>query len=183
MNPFDYLETLNLNQSDGFRQSLAQLEEAIRFSSGANIEEAVPAEMMAVFSDEQWPELLFAFQPSLRLLSSEYDLIGFRQQLLKGEKPGVPQKQRRQDILIYRDDEGLVMRAALAPENVALRLAVERNSFSVVAGRVWPELQDEEQQHKMTEQVIAWLHGGLIIDVGVPIPEDAEFETEEQATR
>ena len=179
MNPLYYLHTLNLDDSDDFYRAMGRLEESLRFSSKTKIEEAVPAEMMEVFSDAQWPELLFEFQPSLRLFDCEYDLIDFRGRLGRGESPRIPEKQGIHNILVYRDQEGLAMRTVMEPEISALRMAMQGIQFSKIADSIWPRLEAELRCHKMTELVIIWLNSGLIIDAGVPIPEGAKYEVEQ----
>jgi len=151
---------------------------AIEMISQATVEEAVPAEMMQVFTDEQWTALLFELQPGTTLFSSDYDIAGLHQNWIETGALVLPEQGDEYQWLLFQDPEGMVVRLLSPEEYRALEMAVDGRSFSEMAAALWPALENQEAHHKMTEMILVWLEDGLIIDAGVPLPEDAEFEQE-----
>ncbi len=151
---------------------LARLEEVLAASRAAPGEEPVPAEMMEVFSDEQWPDLLFEFQPSLQIFSACRDIVAvYRGAVMDGDLPPGPP---RHWLVFTRDDEQL-LRPVGEREYRAFTMAKSRHDFATMAAALWPERDTEGQHSAMTEMLLGWLGEGLVIDAGVPLPADAEF--------
>ncbi len=151
---------------------------AVESVSQAAMEEAVPAEMMQVFTDEQWSALLFEMQPGTTLFSSEYDIAGLHQNWIETGDLVLPHKSDQYHWLLFQDREGLIVRMLNLDEYRAIEMAIGGRSFSEIAAALWPELEAENAHHKMTEMLLVWLQDGLVIDAGVPLPADAEFEQE-----
>ena len=145
------------------------------------LEEAVPAEMMQMFTDEQWQDLLFEFQPGATLFSSCYDVATLHQGWMEsGEVSAQQPAEEQHNWVIFSDKEGLLVKMLNPDEFEGLCLAADGKTFSEIAAAIWPELQTEESHKKLTEMVLAWLDDELVIDAGVPLPDDAEFEDAEQ---
>lgn len=154
---------------------LQQLEKLLKESMAAPLEEAVPANMMEVFSDEQWPQLLFEFQPSLRILAAHWDVVSYRQEIEAGRVPvALPPGQLRH-WLIFRNDMEQLVRPLDALEHRALTCAIAGSNFAALADLMWPGLEVQQRQHRMTSLLLNWISEGLIIDAGVPLPDDAEY--------
>lgn len=122
--------------------------------------EAVPPHMMELFTDQQWPDLVFQLQPSLRLVTV----------------PGGGQQDDAGWVVFRRADESLA-RPADSPEFQGLLLIASGASFDRVASALWPDSPVEARYERLTAHLLSWLEEGLIVDAGVPLPPDAEFET------
>ena len=180
----NYLRGLQIPSTDERFKAVVAFESALSASAAAVLsEEAVPAEMMQVFSDEQWPELLFEFQPSMYLQSANWNLVDFHAQVLAGHAPALCDFKQGQTYfwLIYRDNEGQLVRTMQQLEYDAMVLMQSGNSFASVAELLWPYENREQQHQRLTEILLVWLEQELVIDAGVPLPADAEFEQEMDA--
>lgn len=168
----------NQNDSDrdqAFAAELASFEACLAESLAAPVEEAVPAEMMQVFSDEQWPALRFEFQPSLRVFSARRDVVGWSREA-HGSGPGrVPEAGDERRWLIFRRDAEQLVRPLAPAEREALGLALSGMDFATIAASLWPDGETGTNHHRLTEILLGWLAEGLVIDAGVPLPEDAEL--------
>ena len=142
----------------------------------SHLEEAVPEEMMSVFSDEQWPQLLFELQPGSTVFQSEYNIVAFHQNWMKSGELNLPKFGSPLYWLVSIDNEGVFIRKLNIAEYQALEMVINGSDFSSIGSALWPELAAEKQQQKMKEMLKVWLDEGLVIDVGVPIPLDAKFE-------
>jgi hypothetical protein len=173
-----YLQQVGVPIEAKLFQDSRQFEKLLANCTGAHLEEAVPAEMMQMFTDAQWSMLLFEFQPSLQLFSSDYDIPRLRQQIDNNLQTVVPEAGAVSHWLLFSDSDGILIRPASPLEHSALSLLKERRQFAQVAESLWPETGSEESHQKLTELLLGWLDEGLIIDAGVPIPEGARFEQE-----
>ena len=154
-------------------EGLARLRVTLDSSRESALEEAVPPEMMQVFSDEQWPALLFEFQPSLRIFSACRDVVSLHRS--GGAKKTTAKAGPVRHWLIFRRVDEQLVRPMDDTEYRAIALARSRCCFSVIADSIWPELEVEVRHAKMTEVLLRWLAEGLVIDAGVPLPEGAEI--------
>jgi hypothetical protein len=154
-------------------QALARLESTLAASCAAPFEEAVPAEMMQVFSDDQWPLLLFEFQPSMRIFSAHRDIVAVHRgdDVMEGDPPAGALRH----WLIFATDKEQLVRPLDAEEHRAITMARSRKDFATMAAALWPQRDEEGQLSAMTELLLRWLAEGLVIDAGVPLPEDAEI--------
>ncbi len=171
-----YLDDLSVDRTDPVYLAVEKLEMILQQSADAVWEEAVPAEMMQMFSDEQWPNLLFQFQPSMWVFEIDFALIEFRQAVEKGIRPDLPQRQESRHWLVFCDQDGQLLRAMDQLEYQAISLANRGMEFAAIARELWPDIAAEQQQSQLTEILLVWLGEGLVIDAGVALPEDAEFE-------
>jgi len=154
------------------RNDMASLPAAVRAAvadiATVPVEEAVPAHMMELFSDQQWPLLIFQLQPSLRLITTGAD------------DSGGP---TRRWVIFGRDGEQLV-RPAEEEDYRGLEQLGAGVSFDRVSRALWPDCAGMARHERLTALLLGWLEEGLIIDAGVPLPDDAEFETSpDDATR
>ena len=62
-------------------------------------------------------------------------------------------------------------------EYQALSRAQNKEPFNQIAKSLWPNVPPSKSQEMLTEIILQWLGQKLIIDAGVPIPQDAEFES------
>ena len=150
--------------------------------SRTGLEESVPAEMMQMFTDEQWTELLFEMQSGTTLFRSDYDIAGLHQSWIETGTLVLPEQKGQYQWLLFQDHEGLIIRSLNLEEYRALEIAMSGGSFSEMVTVLWPDLETEKAHHNMTEMILIWLQDGLVIDAGVPLPEDAEFEQEPMAS-
>ncbi len=163
------------DEHSDFAAELAAFNACLAASRAAGMEEAVPADMMQVFSDEQWPELLFEFQPSLQLFTARRDIVRWSRRKDQGEKTPLPESGAESAWVIFlRGDEQLV-RPLGESEHEALKLARSGMNFAGMAAALWPDDETEAAHHRMTELLLRWLDEGLVIDAGVPLPADAEY--------
>ena len=175
-----FLQENWLDKKSPLYLALIGFEKAVATASMIPVEEAVPAEMMAMFSDEQWPELQFELQPSIGLYETCYDLIQLRC-WFRSKGPLQPDSNLMQTvelhtICVFHQEDEIVMHNLSEEERVGLQLISKRKNFGSAAKHIWPHLDQTWQLENMTNQVMTWLQLGLIIDAGVPIPEDAEYE-------
>lgn len=170
------LDNVEIDDAEEFVADLKVFLATVEESASCIVEEPVPAEMMEMFTDEQWPALLFELQPGARLIASQFDVAATHRHWLEHGELGIGEQQEMLHWIVYSDDEGQLIRQLDDREFTGLRMALEGKSFETMACGLWPELASPGAHHKMTEMVIGWLNDQLIIDAGVPLPEDAEFE-------
>jgi hypothetical protein len=175
-----YLERTGVAKESRLFQDSLQFEQLLANCTAARLEEAVPAEMMQMFTDAQWSMLLFEFQPSMQLFSSAYDIPQLGRQIENNRQPAVPGAGKGCRWIIFADSDGVLIRSASILEYAALGLCMERRQFAEVAETLWPEIEPEASHQKLTEVLLGWLDEGLVIDAGVPIPEGARFEQEQE---
>ena len=173
-----YLDSLGVAGDNPIGASILEFETVLQSTMQIMFEEAVPAEMMQMFSDQQWPELIFEFQPSLRILSSTVDLVQFRRQVEAGNQPELPHAGQINHWMVVRDQQGQLVKPLPEQQVMAIARLQERHNFDEVAALLWPQLDVESRHSNMTNMLLSWLQDGLIIDAGVPLPADAEFEPE-----
>jgi len=68
------------------------------------MEEAVPGDMLTLFSDRQWPELRFEFQPSLRFFELQFDTVRSHAQIAAGGPVALPARATSSTLLIFNDE-------------------------------------------------------------------------------
>ena len=158
-----------------FSAELAAFEACLEHSRTAPLEEAVPAEMMQVFSDDQWPELLFEFQPSLQIFTARRDVVGWYRTRDRDAQSAPPERGKERAWLVFRQVDEQLIRPLEELERSALTLAQSGVNFAGLALQLWPRLDTAAAHHNMTELLLRWLDEGLVIDAGVPVPEDAEY--------
>ena len=176
------LRALIINEDESLYRELVKFEELISDSAKEREEESVPAEMMEMFSDEQWPALLFELQPSFRLFETHYDVIKLRNNLKRQSKDSIEkgllinsESENKKNIGIFRQQNEIVIWEINILEQKALKLLMARKPFNEVAEKLWSNDTVEISHQNLTTLLLSWLQLGLIIDVGVPIPDDAEF--------
>jgi len=170
------LDNSSVSVADEFVQEIKNFLTIIDAVAESKVEESVPAEMMQVFTDEQWMELIFEFQAGATLFSANYDVALLHQNWMETAELVAPESEGPFYWLIFKDQEGLIVKMLVPQEFQALDMAANGQSFSKMASSLWPDLVMEDAQHEMTEMLMVWLEDGLIIDAGVPLPEDAEYE-------
>ena len=137
--------------------------------------EAVPAHMMEVFSDDQWPQLLFQLQPTVSVLRSDTDLV---RRYREHTEAGLGDADRTDPYhWLIRVQGGETLIRDLTPlEFELVSAAMNGASFDQLSLIGWPATEEADRHHAMTEVLLGWLGEGLIVDAGVPLPEGAEFE-------
>lgn len=143
--------------------------------------EAVPPDMMELFTDQQWPQLVFQFQPSLRLFEGVNDVVSLRQQAESSIRLDLTAQGEQYHWLVFCRQQEQLIRSARPREYQGLQRARAGENFGAVATALWPEEKQGEGYRRMTDMLLEWLTEGLIIDAGVPLPADARFESEPDA--
>ena len=172
------LEELSPSVPEALMQDTRNFLSAVDAVAQSNLEEAVPAEMMQMFTDEQWAQLLFEFQPGATLFASDYDVASLHQSWMETKTLVLPEASDQSYWLIFADQEGMIVRMLIPQEYQGLEMAANGLSFSEIASELWSDLGVEKAHHEMTEMLLGWIEDGIIIDAGVPLPDDAEFEKE-----
>ena len=146
-------------------------------ASHAVDEESVPAEMLEFFSDEQWPELLVLFQPSVRRLKSRYELPAIMTEVCLEEfkiENIKPQSSPNQ-VLIFKTGNEVVSRYMSLEEASAFDDLLRGKNIETVSQSNEAAKASKDPLGVIVNFLIKWCQEGLVIDVGVPIPEGAEY--------
>ena len=143
----------------------------------AESEESVPAEMLEFFSDEQWPELLVLFQPSVRRLDSSYDLPQMIAQVCNDDFDiaNVEAGTRKNQILVFKKDREVVSRYMPDDEAAVFDGLLKGENVESVSSSNEMTKAANDPIGVMVNFLIKWCQEGLVIDVGVPVPEGVEY--------
>ena len=150
---------------------MQRLGESIESMMARGSQESVPAEMLGLFTEARWPELIVEFQPSLMTMRTRFNSIELRQKMVVGidDDALVPKECPAFWIMFNRGQE-LLMRLSNESEVMVLNhLSKGQNIRSATSLLPW------ERRDEVNNYVTEWAGEGLIIDVGVPIPKDAIF--------
>ena len=156
------------------RRSLPEsVQYAVAGASTQPVLEGVPSHMMELFTDAQWPELVFQLQPSLRLVETENGSISDKS---SSDQPV--------SWVVFKTSAEVLVRPAIGRDIEGLSLIMAGKNFDQVAAALWPNQLRSRQRSGLTDLLFRWLEEGLITDAGVPIPKDARFEPDpDDATR
>ncbi len=176
-----------LNFGDGFvtnklnryekdiNTSMQELEKLLSGVKQGGYEEAVPEHMLQLFDEEQWPDLILEFQPSLATFSANCDVVSIHRANAHGVKPDTRLTLQTLHWVIFKDGDSVVIRKAEEIEMKAISLARTKMCLSRIASVLWPGCELIAQKNSLNEMLQCWMREELIIDIGVPLPEDAEF--------
>ncbi|NKB64440.1 MAG: hypothetical protein GKR95_20755 [Gammaproteobacteria bacterium] len=132
-------------------------------------EEAVPAEMLGLFSEEQWPQLLIEFQPSFHHVQMSFNTVEQYNKISSGEPGNEPTKQMSQWI-IHNDGNSTIVRKITSQQSAIIDGLLAQKNLEQVGEQMGEGITLETL-------IIDWLNQGLIIDIGVPVPDDATYES------
>ncbi|NKB76629.1 MAG: hypothetical protein GKR96_06160 [Gammaproteobacteria bacterium] len=150
---------------------MLEYEKLLEAVSKIPVEDAVAVEMLQLFSDEQWPELLFEFQGSFRKTSMEFDTVRLHE---KKDKRAfyVPSVPSPADWIVFNQTDCVMVRKITAEESLVIDAIQEGKNIGHISKLMVLEVDDQ----KLTKLIAGWLDEGLIIDVGVPMPDDSTYD-------
>ena len=131
--------------------------------------------MLQLFDESQWPELLIEFQPSLRTFGSIYDVVSLHRALSAGKHPDIPNPQCKLDWIIFKTRDEVIIRRAKEEEIKAIDMAKVKTNLGQLGTALWPSDSSQDRQEKMNRMLQAWMDEEIVVDIGVPLPLDAEF--------
>ena len=148
---------------------MGRLEALVAEVVSIQAEEAVPKEMLDLFADEQWPELMIEFQPSLELVTFELNTVEQHQHRYLG-KDRLPVEASGSTWVMVNGETELTFRKTGELEQAMMMLFRRGSDIDEVGTQL-------DLAESFLKQVIEnWCDEGLVIDIGVPIPEDASYE-------
>ena len=170
-----YLSKKGISAEHPLLRSMLEFESLLRSSQQDAYLEAVPEPMLELFDAHQWPELIVEFQPSLRLCVSRFDVVSLYQALSHGLKPDLPISGDRLHWIIFQVSDETRIRRASFEEVRTIDLA----KSGVNLGRLVASLVTGGDracgEETMNRLLRGWMHEELIVDVGVLVPEGAEY--------
>ena len=147
---------------------MVALTEVIHGLSDIEQEEGVPAEMLGLFEEKQWPALIVEFQPSMRIVELKFNTMEQHKNLAETGR-GVMVEASPGHWLLYNKEGSLMIRQLRALDSQIITTLKGSADMSKVA-------TEAAIHHDILKtKVIEWMNEALIIDIGVPIPENAEF--------
>ena len=135
---------------------------------GVKEEEGVPAEMLGLFEEQQWPQLIVEFQPCMRIIEFKFNTMKQHKNLAETGL-GVAVEEAPGHWLLYNKDANLMIRRLNPMDNQIISELKGAADMSHV-------VQETGIAHDtLKTKLVEWMNEGLIIDIGVPIPEGAEY--------
>lgn len=175
------LDALGISRRDAVYAEAEKFEALLQDSARMPQLEAVPPDMMELFTDQQWPQLVFQFQPSLRLFEASNDVVRLRHQADSLARLDLTAQGEQYHWLVFCRQQEQLIRPVQPREYLGLQRVRAGQNFDAIATALWPEEKQGEGYRRMTDMLLDWLTESLIIDAGVPLPADARFEKEPDA--
>ena len=172
-----YISKMGVMTEHPLLRSMLEFESLLRSAQQDLFLEAVPEPMLELFDECQWPQLMLEFQPSLRLYSSQYDVVFLHQALSRGLEPDLPISGDKMHWIIFQVSDETRIRTASVEEMRAIELAKAAANLERLAASLAPVGTGSRVNESMNSLLRGWMHEELIIDIGVPVPEGAEYES------
>lgn len=160
----------------GFIAAMEDLKDLLSGVKKEASQEAVPIQMLELFEEDQWPELMIEFQPTLATFSAEFDVVSAHQAAADVSGLDTTASDQTLHWIIFKLDETIYIRKSDDMEAAAVAAAGAKLCLSKIASRLWPEDDLELQRARLHEMLLNWMKEELVIDIGVPLPEDAEYD-------
>lgn len=130
---------------------------------------------LAAIPAEDWAELSFAFQPSIKTLHMRWNTVQFWKALEAEESPPAPEQHSTFETwLIWRQDMTPRFRSLEAMEEIALNAAIKGASFGDICETLGHQLEkvqdleyeaEEEATVKAAQYLATWLESGMIAGI------------------
>jgi len=158
-----------LQESDKWRGKaravgVARLERALTDAFDAADGDACALETLAAHAPQDWPRLVFAFHPSLRLLTLPAGVVELYEALSsEGAAPRPEPSEGQEAAAVWRSGFDPAYRALGTDEFLALNEALGGKSFGAICQLV--AFQDDEASapERLAQFLVNWFSDGLVV--------------------
>ena len=148
-----YVERYLEHEEHALLCQVAQLERAISDAFDTYVVGRVAAEDLAAVSAEQWPDVRFLLDPSVRLMEFDYDVIGMYD-AVKEDTPLPARTPKKTWVAVWRNN-GLVWRQSISRTRHAILSAFAARETVAVALERASELWDGDED-ALVQTVFSW---------------------------
>ena len=126
-------------------------------------------EAMAGIAPEDWGEMRFVFQPSIRRLCLDWNVTAICKAAKQGEAlPEAMRGERPMDWLLWRRDRKVYWRSLSLDEADALTLAQAGENFSEVCEALSEHVGEDQAALRAAVLLKQWLNDGLLTAIDLP---------------
>ena len=146
---------------------VARLERALSDAFDAVDGEACALETLAAHAPQDWPRLVFAFHPSLRLLSLPAGAVELYEALSSEVATPRPQPcDGEEGAAVWRSGFDPAYRALGTDEFLALNEALAGKSFGVICQLVAFQQDESSAPERLAQFLVNWFSDGLVVALG-----------------
>jgi hypothetical protein len=143
---------------------LASLERALTDAFDAADGDSCPLEALAAYAPQDWPRLVFAFHPSLRLVSAPVGTIELYEALSSEGPASRPEpSDERETVAVWRSGVDPAYRTLSADEFLALNEALAGKSFGGICQLVAFQEDEAAAPERLAQFLVNWFSDGLVV--------------------
>ncbi len=153
---------------------VARLERALTDAFDAPDGDSCALEALAEYAPQDWPRLVFAFHPSLSLVSVAAGAVELYEALSSEDAatPRVEPRDGEEAAAVWRSGFDPVYRALEADEFLALNEALAGKSFGAICQLVAFQQDEAAAPERLAQFLVNWFSDGLV--VAIEESDDAE---------
>lgn len=143
---------------------VARLERALTDAFDAADGDSCALEALAAYAPQDWPRLVFAFHPSLRLISAPAGTVELYEALSsEGAPPQLEPSDEEEAVAVWRSGFDPAYRALSADEFLALNEALAGKSFGDICQLVAFQEDETAAPERLAQFLVNWFSDGLVV--------------------
>ena len=163
----DFMQESDKWRGEAQAQGVARLERALSDAFDATDGDACALETLAAHAPQDWPRLVFAFHPSLRLLSLPAGTVELYEALSsEGAAPRPELSDGGEAAAVWRSGFDPAYRALGTDEFLALNEALAGKSFGVICQLVAFQQDEASAPERLAQFLVNWFSDGLVVALG-----------------
>ena len=146
---------------------VARLERALTDAFDAADGDSCALEALAAYAPQDWPRLVFAFHPSLRLISAPAGTVELYEALSsEGAAPQhEPSDEEEEAVAVWRSGFDPAYRTLSADEFLALNEALAGKSFGGICQLVAFQEDEAAAPERLAQFLVNWFSDGLVVSL------------------
>jgi hypothetical protein len=163
----DFMQDSEEWRGEAQAQGVAQMERALTDAFDAADGESCPLETLAAYAPQDWPRLVFAFHPSLRVISLPAGAVELYEALSsEGAAPPPEPCDGEEAAAVWRSGFDPAYRALERDEFLALNEALAGKSFGVICQLVAFQQDEASAPERLAQFLVNWFSEGLVVALG-----------------
>ena len=143
---------------------VARLERALTDAFDAADADSCALEALAAYAPQDWPRLVFAFHPSLRLISAPAGTVELYEALSsEGAAPQLEPSDEEEAVAVWRSGFDPAYRTLSADEFLALNEALAGKSFGGICQLVAFQENEDAAPERLAQFLVNWFSDGLVV--------------------
>ncbi|ARN82672.1 DNA-binding domain-containing protein [Methylocystis bryophila] len=163
----DFMQESDKWRGEAQALGVALLERALTDAFDAPDGDACALQTLAAHAPQDWPRLVFAFHPSLRVLRLPAGVVGLYEALSSEGKTPLPEAQDGEEAAaVWRSGFDPAYRALETDEFLALNEALAGKSFGAICQLVAFQQDEASAPERLAQFLINWFSDGLVVAIG-----------------